>query len=302
MKFNLSAELNYTTFEPCVILLNVHAARGRQQIVEENLIVSGDQHFTEIASFPDKNRLIRINTNSAGEIHCSYTATVDNYFEAVDCEYAGEAGVRQLHPEVITYLNPSRFCQSDKLFRLATHQFGKIENDFYKVLAVTDWIYTNVEYLSGSTNSETSAYDTVTQQVGVCRDFAHLGIALCRALTIPARYCAVYAYQLVQQDFHACFEAYIAGRWIIFDATRLAPLNGLVRIAVGRDAADTAVASLFGNLIGNWVNVNAELAPEQHAAGVTGPASQNSISTEPSAGNFIPHFYNSGICQGLSYD
>ncbi|RYY58880.1 MAG: transglutaminase family protein, partial [Chitinophagaceae bacterium] len=229
MKFNVSADLNYTTTEPCVILINVHAARGRQEIIEENLIVSGDQHFTEIASFPDNNRLIRINTNSPGEIHCAYTATVENHFDLVNCEDAGEAGVWNLQPEVISYLNPSRFCQSDKLFRLATHQFGRIENDFNKVLAITDWIYTNVEYLSGSTNAETSAYDTVTQQAGVCRDFAHLGIALCRALTIPARYCAVYAYQLQPQDFHACFEAFLGGRWIIFDATRLAPLNGLVK-------------------------------------------------------------------------
>ena len=280
MKFNVSAELNYTCFEPCVIMINVHAARGAQEIIEENLIVSGDQFFTEIASFPDNNRLIRINTNNTGEIHCSYTATVENHFTLVNCENAGEAGVRQLQPEVISYLNPSRFCQSDKLFRLATHQFGRIENDFNKVLAISDWIYTNVEYLSGSTNAETSAYDTVTQQAGVCRDFAHLGIALCRALTIPARYCAVYAYQLVPQDFHACFEAFLGGRWIIFDATRLAPLNGLVKIAVGRDAADTAVANLFGNVTGNWVNVNAELA----------------------SGEFIPHFYESGKCEGLSYD
>ena len=112
--------------------------------------------------------------------------------------------------------------------------------------AITDWIHDNVEYVRGSTNSETSAYDTVTQRVGVCRDFAHLGIALCRALNIPARYFTGYAYELEPPDIHACFECYIGGTWMVFDATRLAHLNGLVRIAAGRDAADTAVASVFG--------------------------------------------------------
>ncbi|MET0637444.1 MAG: transglutaminase family protein [Chitinophagaceae bacterium] len=280
MKLNLSAELTYTTFEPCVIVLNIHASRGPQVIIEENFIVTGDQHFTEIPSFPDNNRLIRINTNSPGQIHCSYTATVDNHFTIIDCEGAAPVNVGTLPPEILNYLNPSRYCQSDKLYRLANHQFGKIENDFEKVLAITEWIYQNVEYLNGSTNAETSAYDTVTQQAGVCRDFAHLGTALCRAITIPARYCAVYAYQLIPQDFHACFEAYIAGRWVIFDATKLAPLNGMARIAVGRDAADTAIASLFGNVTGDYLMVGAQSADN----------------------NFVPHFYSEGSYKGISYE
>jgi transglutaminase-like putative cysteine protease len=149
----------------------------------------------------------------------------------------------------------------------------------HKVLEITEWIHRNVEYLSGSTNAETSAYDTVTQQAGVCRDFAHLGIALCRALTIPARYCSVYAYQLEPQDFHACFEAYLSGQWIIFDATKLAPLNGLVKIAVGRDAADTAIANLFGNISGTSIKVNCQL----------------------SEGMLEPIFYDTTNWQGISY-
>ena len=116
-------------------------------------------------------------------------------------------------------------------------------------MAITDWIHENVEYLRGSTDSMTSAYDTVTQRTGVCRDFSHLGIALCRALNIPARYFSGYAYQLEPPDFHACFECFIGGSWVVFDATRLAHLNGLVRIGTGRDAADAAVASIFGSAI-----------------------------------------------------
>lgn len=155
--------------------------------------------------------------------------------------------VAELDGDIIPFLFPSRYCQSDKLQKLAYTEFGAIENIYSKVLAITDWIYNNVEYVSGSTDSQTAALDTLTERVGVCRDFAHLAIALCRALSIPARYLTCYAYTLQPPDFHACFEAYIGGNWIVFDATRLVPLNSLVKIANGRDAADAAVASIFGN-------------------------------------------------------
>ncbi|HEV7714125.1 MAG TPA: transglutaminase family protein, partial [Steroidobacteraceae bacterium] len=112
-------------------------------------------------------------------------------------------------------------------------------------------------------NSETSAYDTVTQRTGVCRDFAHLGIALCRALNIPARYFTGYAYQLDPPDMHACFECFIGGSWMIFDATRLAHLNGLVRVGVGRDAADASVASIFGGVKLDSMQVSCELGKGQ---------------------------------------
>jgi transglutaminase-like putative cysteine protease len=154
--------------------------------------------------------------------------------------------VASLDNAALPYLFPSRYCQSDRLGRLAWDLFGSIKKPHDKVIAITEWIYNNVEYVRGSTNSETSAYDTVTQRVGVCRDFAHLGIALCRALNIPARYTTAYAYELQPPDFHAVFECFVGNKWMVFDATRLSHLNGLVRIATGRDAADTAVASIFG--------------------------------------------------------
>ena len=132
-----------------------------------------------------------------------------------------------------------------------------------RVVAITDWIHANVEYLRGSTNPETSAYDTVTQRTGVCRDFAHLGIALCRALNIPARYFTGYAYELDPPDLHACFECFIGSSWTIFDATRLAHLNGLVRVGIGRDAADAAVASIFGGARCRSMTVDCQLASGQ---------------------------------------
>ena len=138
------------------------------------------------------------------------------------------------------------------------------------MVAIADWIHDNVEYLRGSTNSVTSAFDTVTQRTGVCRDFSHLGIALCRALNIPARYFSGYAYELDPPDFHACFECFIGGSWVVFDATRLAHLNGLVRIGTGRDAADAAVASIFGSVtcrktvVGCTLGANQKFQPIDH--------------------------------------
>ena len=142
------------------------------------------------------------------------------------------------------------------------------------MVAITDWIHANVEYLRGSTDSNTSAYDTVTQRTGVCRDFAHLGIALCRALNIPARYFSGYAYQLEPPDFHACFECFIGGSWVVFDATRLAHLNGLVRIGTGRDAADAAVASIFGGASCTRIEVDCTLGKGQKFVPVGGGAEQ----------------------------
>ena len=104
------------------------------------------------------------------------------------------------------------------------------------------------DYLAGTSCAETSAYDTFTRRAGVCRDFAHLGITFCRALGIPARFVSGYCWKLKPADFHAVFEAYLGGRWYLFDATRMCPLNGLVRIGVGRDAADTAFATYYGEI------------------------------------------------------
>jgi transglutaminase-like putative cysteine protease len=180
-----------------------------------------------------------------------------------------QISLAELDRDAIPFLFPSRYCQSDKLSRLAWDLFGKISHPYRRVIAIVDWIHENVEYVRGSTSSDTSSYDTVTQRTGVCRDFAHLGIALCRALNIPARYFSGYAYQLEPADFHACFECHIGGTWLVFDATRLAPLNGLVRIGTGRDAADAALASIFGSVNLTGMSVKCELAPKQQFVPLT---------------------------------
>lgn len=280
MKFNVLTEMEYTAYSPGTIILDIHALRTpHQTVISENFDTTPYTKVEELVSTIDENRLIRFEMATQTSIKITYKATIDNYCETEDFTNIEEIPVARMNAGVLPYLYPSRYCQSDKLYRLANNLFGYIHNPFEKVLALTDWIHKNVQYLSGITNAQTSAYDTVTEQSGVCRDFAHLGIALCRALTIPARYFTGYAYQLLPADFHACFEAYIGNEWVLFDATRLVPLNGLIKIAAGRDAADTAIANIFGNVLFTSMLVSCELAEE----------------------NFQPFYYLPGQFKGLSY-
>jgi transglutaminase-like putative cysteine protease len=141
------------------------------------------------------------------------------------------------------YLRPSRYCPSDHLIGFAAAQFGTGAHAGARVAAIANWIRQRIGYVPGSSSVHDSAEDTLLTGMGTCRDFAHLGIALCRATGIPARFAAVYAPGLAPMDFHAVFEAFVEGRWYVYDSTGLAPRSSLVRIVTGRDAADAAFAA-----------------------------------------------------------
>ncbi|MFO0900129.1 MAG: transglutaminase family protein [Pirellulales bacterium] len=264
MRFRVSGRLEYDVAQPSTLILNIHAQRNPSQtILEEHFSVEPYVKVEEFLVDGGENRFVRLETGRKKKLAIEYQATVDVDHELVPARKLDALPVSALDRRVIPYLFPSRYCQSDRLGRLAWDLFGKIEHPYEKVVAIADWINQNVEYVRGSTNSETSAFDTVTQRTGVCRDYAHLGIALCRALSVPARYFTGYAHQLQPPDFHACFEAHVGGRWLVFDATRLAPLNGLVRIATGRDAADAAVASIFGRASCTLMQVDCQPLADQ---------------------------------------
>jgi len=116
-----------------------------------------------------------------------------------------------------------------------------------QVAAICNWVYGNLRYLPGTSDSSTSALETARDRTGVCRDFAHLAITLCRALGIPARYVTGYAWGLVMPDFHACMEAFLAGHWHLFDPSRKVATDRMIRIGTGRDAADASFATIFGD-------------------------------------------------------
>ncbi len=261
MRFNVRSELEYSVQSPSTIIFNIHALRtGGQTVLDESLTIEPYIKHEEFVSSTGESRFVRLETGAATALTIAYRATVNIEHTLVDIEQLARVPLHKLAHDIVPFIFPSRYCQSDMLGRLAYRNFGRYESNYARVVAIADWVYDNVEYLSGSTNAQTSAYDTVTQGAGVCRDFAHLSIALCRALNIPARYFTGYAYQLDPPDFHACFEAFIGGHWMLFDPTRLAPLNGIVRIATGRDAADTSVATIFGRVLLQRMNVSCLLA------------------------------------------
>lgn len=267
----MQTRLLYKAETASSVVLNIRALHPLSENIQIN------QH--PVAAL-ENTHLLHYELSGNSSLHVSYAAEVAPVYHTIDCSLARATEVPPFDPAVLPFLYPSRYCWSDQLGNFATSRFGRYENAFEQVCAITEWINEHVQYVSGSTNAFTTAADILLMEQGVCRDFAHLGITLCRALDIPARYCSVYAYQLQPQDFHACFEAYIGVRWIVFDATRLAPLNGLIKIAHGRDAADTAVASLFGNVSGELMQV--EVACEDPG--------------------FVPFFYQKGTFEGLSLD
>ncbi|WP_149277702.1 transglutaminase-like domain-containing protein [Pareuzebyella sediminis] len=261
MKFTVNSSLSYVVNAPTTFIFNIHALKTVNQTVwEEQLTLDPSMKIEEYTAHDGSSRFVRLKVMGAMNFTIDYSAIVEVTPTIIDENNSGQSvPVVELNSYIASFLYPSRYCQSDKLMTFAYKQFGHHTSVYDKVLAITDWVHSNIDYISGTTNSQTSAMETITERVGVCRDFAHLTIAFCRALSIPARYFTGYAFQLNPPDFHACVEAYIDGNWIIFDPTHLAPLNGLVKIATGRDAADAAVSSIFGNASGTSMKVDCQV-------------------------------------------
>jgi len=243
---NLHSELTYLVNAPTTILLKVAAMKTpRQSISDELLTVNPSTSVDYLQEGFLGNRACRLSLQPGSTtIHYSATATLTP--KLPDNADLKELDYTKMPAEVLPYLNPSRYCESDKLGKFATDNFGYMDRGFERVSQISDWVYNNLSYTPGSTGPSTTACDVLLQRAGVCRDYAHVAIALCRALGIPARYVSGYAVNLNPPDFHGFFEAYLGSDWILFDSTRLAPISGFVRIGAGRDAADVAFATLIG--------------------------------------------------------
>ncbi|MFC1774134.1 transglutaminase family protein [Pseudomonadota bacterium] len=154
--------------------------------------------------------------------------------------------IQNLPDAVLLYLLPSRYCESDRFGSLARDIVGSVQFGYDQVNRISDWIRSSIRYTPGSSAFPLSAVEVHAQREGVCRDLAHLGIALCRSISIPARLVVGFLYGLEPMDLHAWFEAYVGGRWYTFDPTEDAPRGGRLAVAYGRDAADVAVYHQFG--------------------------------------------------------
>lgn len=233
-------------------VFNIHAAQTPSQAVSsERLVINQDIPHNIHTDPATGNRYLRLH-GEPGILEVSYSATVDITHYRTDPSQLAEVPVRRLPQEVMGYIYPSRYCQSDRLLRLALNEFGGLWQGHSRVQAIRDWVQRHVAFTSNTSNSNTSAVDTLVEQVGVCRDFAHLMIALCRAVNIPARFTTGTDYgadpALGPPDFHAYVEAYLGDRWYIFDPSGTAIPMGLLRFGTGRDAADVAFATIFGGV------------------------------------------------------
>jgi transglutaminase-like putative cysteine protease len=256
LRLKFSIELNYEIDQPgCDFIFSIHAAQTLHQIVvSEALNVSQGLSSNSYTDPVTHTRFLRLKA-IAGLLTVKYDATVDlNHFTAQPAQIS-EVAVANLPGAVLPYIYPSRYCQSDRLHRLAVKEFGQLRQGYDRVQAIRDWVLNRVTFLPNSSTGNTSATDTLVEEVGVCRDFAHLMIALCRAVNIPARFVSGIDYGaspvLGPTDFHAYVEAYLGDRWYIFDPSGVAIPMGFVRFGTGRDAADAAVATMFGGVRGN---------------------------------------------------
>jgi hypothetical protein len=253
IRIELNIELNYEIdSQGADFVFNIHAAHTPQQTISAETLWLSQAVTPQIHTDPiSGNRYMRLRA-FPGALKLAYSATVDLTHHHGSPSQMAEVPVQRLPPEVMGYIYPSRYCQSDRLLKLANSEFGHLVQGHSRVQAIRDWVQQRITFTSNTSNSNTSAVDTLIERVGICRDFAHLMIALCRALNIPARFTTGTDYGadpvLGPPDFHAYVEAYIDGRWYIFDPSGTAMPMGLVRFGTGRDAADVAFATIFGNV------------------------------------------------------
>ena len=245
--FHIDCELEYDVAQQTLFIFNLAVpSTPDQRVLCEAITPRPDVPVDEFGDASGINRFLRLNV-PAGPFSMRYLAAVEVDAPVVDCN-ADRVPLATVVPEVIPYLLSSRYCEVEPLFELACGEFGNIVPGHAQVRAVCQWIRDNIAYRVGTSSPTTTSRDVLANRAGVCRDFAHLAIALCRALNIPARFVTGYTrYEDPPQDFHAVVEAYLGSGWQLFDPTELAPIDSIVRIGTGRDAADVAFATFFGS-------------------------------------------------------
>jgi len=238
--------LEYQVKAPTHFCFNIEAAQWpTQNIVSERFTVSPPVVTHKYTAPVGGNRMVRFDA-PPGPLSVTYKADVEVYSENVD-EHLPEVPVAQLPDDVLPYVLPTRYCESDLLSAEAQRLFGSEPAGIGRVRKIVQWVHDSIRYEPGSTTSTSTAREVFMRRAGVCRDFAHVGITLCRALNIPARIVVGYVwFDEPPQDFHAAFEAWLGGRWVLFDATGMAPVDRLVRIGTGSDAKDVAFVTYFG--------------------------------------------------------
>ena len=253
MKLRIGYELQYEFPQPtpAILMLNVHFTRASDLLMPDHVIVHPS---VVLSGYRDGfgnwcNRLVA----PAGRVVITADSVIRDRGEPDPVvPDARQVPVEELPDEALVFLLPSRFCDSDRLLDLAWSLFGTTTPGWARVQAICDFTHQYITFGYEHARVTRTAYDAYQERRGVCRDFAHLAIAFCRALNIPARYCTGYLGDVGTPppyppgDFAAWFEAYLGGRWHTFDPRNNVPRIGRVLLARGRDAADVAIATTFG--------------------------------------------------------
>lgn len=238
---------------PAIFMLRPRSGWGQWVMREEYV---SDPHLPMIEYTDDFGNLCQRAMLPAGRLSLTASCVVDTS-DTIDVQRGAAFVPVELVPDpILKFLLPSRYCQSDQLVELAQSIAGRLPPGYRQAEAITTWIHRNITYQYGTSDASTSAWETANSRHGVCRDMAHLGIALCRALSIPARFVSGFLHELDPMDLHAWFEAYAGTRWFTFDATQAAAKGNRIAIAYGRDAADVALLTQFGPLMLRDISVN----------------------------------------------
>ncbi|SEQ12356.1 transglutaminase-like domain-containing protein [Thalassovita taeanensis] len=255
MILNLYAFLNYQMPQPTDVLLQIEAAEQPDQILHSaNINLSLTNAFARVPAEHGIGE--RIWMQVEGDFYCTYQATLEITRDVPDLSALKATDLHALPGEAVRYLMPSRYCPSDEFYNFVSTEFGDTSGG-PRIAAICDWIASRVNYVPGSSTTQTTAVHTFVQRQGICRDFAHVLISLARASGIPARFVSVYAPAVTPQDFHAVAEVYLNGDWHLIDPTGMAKADEMARIGVGLDAADVAFMNSFNpvQLIAQTVNV-----------------------------------------------
>lgn len=248
MELSIKVHLLYAASQPCDLLLQIEALADSEQFVHDaELTLSADAVEKTILGEEGIGTRRWITTGPLFE--CDYTALVEVARPDAVLEEIGEAPRLEIPSTVVKYLMPSRYCHSEYFLDFAVNQFGDLTGGAL-VVAMTNWVQSNFTYDAGASHTGTTAIDSFANLAGVCRDYAHVLIALLRAAGIPARFVSAYAPDVTPQDFHAVVEVYLNDGWHIVDPTGMAKADETVRIGVGRDAADASFLTSYG-----WVEM-----------------------------------------------
>ena len=236
---------------PMVLHLNVDQARA-QDLTKPDLIVT--EPPIPLSQYPDSfgNQCTRL-LAPAGRLKITADTIIrDCGLPEPAFPHARQVPIQELPPETLMYLLPSRYCESDLLSQTAWQLFGHVPEGWPRVQAVCDWVHASIQFGYQYARPTKTALETFNERQGVCRDFAHLAIAMLRALNVPARYCTTYLGDIgvppvdAPMDFAGCLEAYVGDAWHFFDPRNGARRIGRVLIARGRDAADVAISTSYG--------------------------------------------------------